>query len=160
MCPHDILDCYCAELSFLQRCEQLMAAYINCTNCISCAYHSPCCCMVFIFICRPPIMNFHKHHRECVVTLSAAKGLSRWAERCFAALSMTGPALVVKVHYRRDCLQPCELLLLLGREATSWGVEQRREREMARSGDGFANTGCTKVGQAAETEEQIGQLLL
>ena len=35
-----------------------------------------------------------------IVTLSAAKGLSRWAQRCFAALSMTGPVLVVKVHYR------------------------------------------------------------
>ncbi len=38
--------------------------------------------------------------------LRAAKGLSRWAERCFAeftlseanVLSMTGPALVVKIH--------------------------------------------------------------
>ncbi len=28
-----------------------------------------------------------------VVTLSEAKGLSRWAERCFAALSMTGLCL-------------------------------------------------------------------
>src|SRR2546422_5087331 len=51
-----------------------------------------------------PIMNFHKPHRECVVTLSAAKGLSRWAQRCFAALSMTAPALVVKIHYRGELL--------------------------------------------------------
>ncbi len=51
-------------------------------------------------VCRMPIMNFNNQDRECVVTLSAAKGLSRWAERCFAALSMTGPVLVVKVHYR------------------------------------------------------------
>src|SRR3989442_8231531 len=50
--------------------------------------------------CPPPIMNFNKQHRSCVVTLSAAKGLSRWAQRCFAALSMTVPALVVKIHYR------------------------------------------------------------
>jgi hypothetical protein len=46
------------------------------------------------------MMNFHAQHRYRVVTLSAAKGLSRWADRCFAALSMTGLTLVVKVHYR------------------------------------------------------------
>jgi hypothetical protein len=32
--------------------------------------------------------------------LSEAKDLSRWAARCFAALSMTLPALVVNLHYR------------------------------------------------------------
>src|SRR5260221_5668088 len=30
-----------------------------------------------------------------------SEGLTRWAERCFAALSMTVPALVVKNHHRR-----------------------------------------------------------
>src|SRR2546426_3516220 len=45
-------------------------------------------------------MNFNNQDRSCVVTLSAAKGLSRWAERCFAALSMTIPILVVKIHNR------------------------------------------------------------
>jgi hypothetical protein len=34
------------------------------------------------------------------VTLSGAKGLSGWADRSFAPLRMTIPALVVKVHYR------------------------------------------------------------
>ncbi len=38
---------------------------------------------------RPPptpgaMMNSHTQHRSSVVTLSEAKGLSRWAERCFA----------------------------------------------------------------------------
>jgi len=45
-------------------------------------------------------MNFDKQDREYIVTLSAAKGLLRWAERCFASLSMTILVLVVKVHYR------------------------------------------------------------
>src|SRR5229473_2428889 len=53
-------------------------------------------------------MNFNKQDRECIVTLSpslrsrvnSAKGLSRWAERCFASLSMTNPVLVVKIHNR------------------------------------------------------------
>ncbi len=45
-------------------------------------------------------MNFNKQDRECIVTLSEAKGLSRWAQRCFAALSMTNPVLVVKIHHR------------------------------------------------------------
>jgi hypothetical protein len=58
---------------------------------------------------RRAIKNFNKQDRECVVTLSAAKGLSRWAARCFPfaalrasahALSMTRPVLVVKVHHR------------------------------------------------------------
>ncbi len=34
-------------------------------------------------------MIFNDQNRECIVTLSAAKGLARWAQRCFAALSMT-----------------------------------------------------------------------
>ncbi len=46
------------------------------------------------------MMNFNKQDREWIVTLSEAKGLSRWAERCFASLSMTIPVLVIKVHNR------------------------------------------------------------
>src|SRR5260370_30497379 len=55
----------------------------------------------FIIARRGPIMNFHDQDRQAVVTLSAAKGLSLWAQRCFAALSMTGPVLLVKIHYLR-----------------------------------------------------------
>jgi hypothetical protein len=49
------------------------------------------------------MMNFNDQDRQCCVTLSAAsrspelakgKGLARRAERCFAALSMTGPVCV------------------------------------------------------------------
>ena len=49
------------------------------------------------------MMNFNDQDRQCCVTLSAAsrspelakgKGLARWAVRCFAALSMTGPGCV------------------------------------------------------------------
>ena len=55
---------------------------------------------------RVRIMNFNDQDRQCCVTLSAAKGLARWAERCFAeltlseanVLSMTGPVLIVKNH--------------------------------------------------------------
>ncbi len=36
-------------------------------------------------------MIFTNQDLEYVVTLSGAKGLSRWAKRCFASLSMTGP---------------------------------------------------------------------
>jgi len=57
-------------------------------------------------------MNFNKQDRECRVTLSpslalrvnSAKGLARWAQRCFASLSMTIPVLVVKVHYHTCCM--------------------------------------------------------
>ncbi len=45
------------------------------------------------------MMNFNDQDRQCCVTLSAAKGLARWAGRCFAALSMTGPVLIVKNHH-------------------------------------------------------------
>jgi hypothetical protein len=45
-------------------------------------------------------MTFNKQDRECVVTLSEAKGLARWAQRCFASLSMTGLVLAVKILYR------------------------------------------------------------
>ena len=66
-------------------------------------------------------MNFNKQHRSCVVTLSAAKGLSRWAERCFAeftlseanVLSMTVPALVVKIHNHALCTNDMNRRLLL-----------------------------------------------
>src|SRR5260370_38612504 len=43
----------------------------------------------------PPITSANR----LLVTLSAAKGLARRAERCFAALSMTKPALIVNIHY-------------------------------------------------------------
>jgi len=53
-------------------------------------------------------MNFDKQDREWSVTPepfaalrgNSAKGLSRWAQRCFAALSMTRPVLVVTIHYQ------------------------------------------------------------
>ena len=54
------------------------------------------------------MMNFNDQDRQCCVTLSAVsrspelakgKGLARWAGRCFAALSMTGPVLIVKNHH-------------------------------------------------------------
>jgi predicted alpha/beta hydrolase len=45
-------------------------------------------------------MSFNEQDRSGAVTLSAAKGLSRWAERCFATLSMRFPFLVVTFHYR------------------------------------------------------------
>ena len=45
-------------------------------------------------------MDFNDQERSGAVTLSAAKGLARWAERCFAALSMTVPVVVGKFHYR------------------------------------------------------------
>src|SRR5207247_9780356 len=46
------------------------------------------------------MMSFNKRDREWCVTLSAAKGLSARRKRCFAALSMTIPVLVVKIHHR------------------------------------------------------------
>ena len=46
-------------------------------------------------------MIFNEQDRECFVTLSEAKGLARWAQRYFAALSMTLPTLVGKTHNRR-----------------------------------------------------------
>ena len=45
-------------------------------------------------------MNFNDQDRSGVVTLSAAKGLARWTQRCFARRGMTGPVLVGKFHYR------------------------------------------------------------
>ncbi len=35
------------------------------------------------------MMTFNKQDRECIVTLSEAKGLSRWAERCFAEFTLS-----------------------------------------------------------------------
>ena len=51
-------------------------------------------------VCSPPIMSFNDQDRSGGVTLSAAKGLARWAQRCFAALSMIFPVLGVKFHHR------------------------------------------------------------
>jgi pimeloyl-ACP methyl ester carboxylesterase len=59
----------------------------------------------------PSIMNFHDQDRSGGVTLSpfaslrvnSAKGLARWAQRCFAALSMTFPVLSGKFHLRDTC---------------------------------------------------------
>jgi MFS family permease len=56
----------------------------------------------------PTIMIFHDQDRSGTVTLSpslrsrvnSAKGLARWAARCFASLSMTRPVLIVKLHNR------------------------------------------------------------
>ena len=46
-------------------------------------------------------MKFTKQDRHCDFSaLSEAKGLARWAARCFAALSMTGLIVVGKLHYR------------------------------------------------------------
>ncbi len=53
-------------------------------------------------------MKFNEQERSGAVTLSAAKGLARWAQKCFAectlsearGLSMTFPVLVGKSHYR------------------------------------------------------------
>jgi hypothetical protein len=58
-------------------------------------------------------MNFHDQDRQGVVTLSpslrsrvnSAKGLALWAQRCFAALRMTGPVVIVKIHYRQGSKQ-------------------------------------------------------
>jgi len=41
-----------------------------------------------------------QHDKPLAVILSAAKDLSCAARRCFTSFSMTGPALVVKVHNR------------------------------------------------------------
>ncbi len=50
-------------------------------------------------------MNFDKQNRECIVTLSEAKGLSMGREMLHGVypersegLSMTLPVLVVKIH--------------------------------------------------------------
>ena len=45
-------------------------------------------------------MNFNEQDRSGAVTLRCAQGLARWAERCFAALSMTLSVLVGKFHHR------------------------------------------------------------
>jgi hypothetical protein len=55
---------------------------------------------------RHAIMKFNDQDRSGVVTLSAAKGLSRWAQRCFAALSMTGLDLSVEEERSRS-FEPC-----------------------------------------------------
>jgi hypothetical protein len=53
---------------------------------------------------EPPtlsLLNCTEHNRTSVVTLSAAKGLACWTERCFAALSMTGRVAGEKFHQDR-----------------------------------------------------------
>jgi hypothetical protein len=59
-------------------------------------------------------MNFTDQDRECCVTLSGAKGLVRWAKRCFAALSMTVPTLVVNLHHRAPSSKDEDALSLYG----------------------------------------------
>jgi len=58
---------------------------------------------------KSAMMKFNEQDRSGVVTLSAGaaalsaakgKGLSRWANRCFAALSMTVPVLGGIFHHR------------------------------------------------------------
>jgi len=75
------------------------------------------------------IMNVNKQDREGRVTLSEVsrspefvkgKGLSRWARRCFAALSMTLSVSVVKFHHRGTPT--------INRGATTTDREQVRER--------------------------------
>src|SRR6266568_6532852 len=46
-------------------------------------------------------MNFNDQNRQCFVTPRLAKGLSRWAERCFARRGMTVPTWNGKIHNRR-----------------------------------------------------------
>src|SRR6266851_114064 len=45
------------------------------------------------------IMKFHEQARSYGVTLSAAKGLARGAQRCFASLSMTTPYRSWVLHF-------------------------------------------------------------
>src|SRR5450759_4899206 len=44
------------------------------------------------------LMVFTTHHRECLVTLSAAKGLTGRTPRSFAALRMTRAVVIGKNH--------------------------------------------------------------
>ena|SRR6266699_5273253 len=69
-------------------------------------------------------MNCNDQDRHCVVILSAAKGLSRWAERSFPfatlrasapALRMTGLGLIVTIHYRAATNHVCATNRLLRR---------------------------------------------
>jgi hypothetical protein len=48
------------------------------------------------------IMKCNDQDRQCVVMLSAAKHLSALRERCFAALSMTGPMCLLKIIIAPD----------------------------------------------------------
>ncbi len=74
-------------------------------------------------------MNFNEQDRSGAVTLSAAKGLARWAERCFPfatlrasapALSMTGLDLSVGEELSR-AFEPCLKLIIRPYEV---GVER------------------------------------
>ncbi len=63
--------------------------------------------LIGLAVPRPhTIKNFDKQDQSRGVTLSEAKGLSRWAQRCFASLSMTFLALVVKIHNREATVHP------------------------------------------------------
>jgi hypothetical protein len=54
--------------------------------------------------------NVNKQYREGRVTLSETKGLSRWAQRCFASLSMTSPVLVVDIHHHSPTIHRGHML--------------------------------------------------
>jgi hypothetical protein len=58
------------------------------------------------------MMIFNNQDRECFVTLSGAKGLSRWAQRCFAALSMTELDLSVDEELSSS-FEPCLKLIII-----------------------------------------------
>ena len=71
-------------------------------------------------------MNFNDQDRQCVVTLSAAKGLSRWAERSFAALRMTGRDLSGDEELSRS-FEPCLMFMNCKREkGETWGSAAAR----------------------------------
>jgi hypothetical protein len=57
-----------------------------------------------------------------IVTLSAAKGLARWAERCFAALRMTIWALVGKLYHCAPANTPGDLGIFINSSATGGGT--------------------------------------
>src|SRR5216683_5836733 len=62
-----------------------------------------------------------------VTRLVTHTGLSRWAERCFASLSMTVPNLNTKTHYRPPVkpgeLQKCSEAATLRDDVTRWGCK-------------------------------------
>ena len=70
--------------------------------------HQPKLCMSS---CWP-----ERGRKESHVILSAAKGLTRWAARSFAALRMTLPILIVKNHH---CNQSKASSLILVIEGTN-----------------------------------------
>src|SRR5438876_3935027 len=90
---------------------------------------------------RGAIMLFHNQHRYSVVTLSEAKGLSRWAESCFASLSRTVPILNGKIH---NC-------------APTHGVYG--SERLSLGGFGTGNE-CANNGDDSDHEEQRGVLIM